>query len=139
DLWSQAHDVSKTSWATYRSHLNIHILPRFGDTPIAAINWMAVKAWVRDLSRRRAAATVNDILGLLSMLLNEAVEDRRIPVNPCRKLRSAAPPRPERPWATAPQVLAIAGRVPDVEAALIIAAAYTGMRWGELAGLQRRN
>ena len=42
--------------------------------------------------------------------------------------------RPQRPWATAEQVVAIANRVTDTESTLIITAAYTGMRWGELAG-----
>jgi integrase len=139
EIWTEAHDVGKATWAKYRSHLDIHILPQFGETPIAAISRMAVKSWVRDLGRRRAPATVADVLGLLSMLLGEAVEERRIPANPCRRVRSAAPPRPERPWATAAQVLAIANRVSAAEAALVITAAYTGMRWGELAGLQRPN
>jgi hypothetical protein len=130
ELWTQAHDVGAATWERYRSHLDIHILPRFGDTPLNAITRMAVKAWVKDLNRRRAPATVASILSLLSMLLGEAVEERRIPLNPCRRLRGTAPHRPERPWATAEQVTAIAARVTTPNQALIITAAYTGMRWG---------
>jgi hypothetical protein len=103
-IWTDAHDVGRATWARYRSHLDLHILPRFGDTPLAEINRMAVKTWVKDLNRRRAPATVANILTLFSSILNEAVEDRRIPANPCRRLRGATPPRPERPWATAAQV-----------------------------------
>jgi predicted dinucleotide-binding enzyme len=47
----------------------------------SGINRMAVKAWAKDLHRHLAAATVADIVSLLSTLLNEAVEDRRIPAN----------------------------------------------------------
>jgi hypothetical protein len=50
-----------------------------------------------------------------------------------------APHRPERPWATAAQVNQIAARATAPNQALIITAAYTGMRWGELAGLRRPN
>jgi integrase len=139
NTWTDAHDVTKVTWAKYRSHLDVHILPRFGDLPLNTISRMTVKAWVKELSSRRSAATVNDVLGLLSMILGDAVEDRRIPTNPCRRLRAATPPRPEPPWATAEQVLAIAGRTAAADQALIITAAYTGMRWGELAGLQRHN
>jgi len=139
ELWTEAHDVSPATWARYRSHLDVHILPRFGDTPLNAISRMAVKAWAKDLNHRRAPATVASILTLYSMLLSEAVEERRIPLNPCRRLRGTAPPRPERPWATAAQVNEIASRTTAPNQALIITAAYTGMRWGELAGLQRRN
>jgi integrase len=138
-IWTDAHDVGKATWARYRSHLDLYILPRFGDTPLSAISRMAIKTWVKDLNRRRASATVASILGLLSMLLGEAVEERRIPINPCRRLRGATPPRPERPWATPTQVLTIANRATPPERALIITAAYTGMRWGELTGLHRRN
>ncbi len=43
---------------------------------------------------------------------------------------------PERPHASADEVGAIASRVAADDALLIITAAYTGMRWGEPAGLQ---
>ena len=49
---------------------------------------------------------------------------------------SATGPRPERPHATTAQVDSIAARItrpPDHT--LVITAAYTGMRWGELTGL----
>jgi integrase len=139
EVWTEAHDVGAATWERYRSHLRLHILPRFGDTPLNAITRMAVKAWVKDLSRRRAPATVASILTLLSMLMNEAVEERRIPLNPCRRVRNTAPPRPERPWATPEQVGAIATRLNPANRTLLITAAYTGMRWGELAGLRRPN
>lgn len=139
DMWCDAHDVGAATWARYRNHLDLHILPRFGDQPINAITRMAVKAWIKDLSRRRAPGTVASILSLLSMLMNEAVEERRIPLNPCRRIRQAAPPRPERPWASAEQVTAITTRLNPANRILVITAAYTGMRWGELAGLRRPN
>jgi len=139
EIWRDAHDVGAATWERYQSHLDLHILPRFGDTPINAISRMAVKGWIKDLNRRRAASTVASIASLLSTLMNEAVEERRIPLNPCRRLRSTSPHRPERPWASAEQVVAIAGRVTAPNKVLILTAAYTGMRWGELAGLRRPN
>ena len=41
-----------------------------------------------------------------------------------------------RPHASASEVAALAARVSAPHAVLILTAAYTGMRWGELAGLQ---
>jgi hypothetical protein len=99
--WLDAHDVGPATFERYRSHLDLHILPRFGDAPLNAITRMAVKRWVRDLARTRADATVASILSLLSMIMGEAVEERRIAMNPCRRLRHGSPHRPERPWATA--------------------------------------
>jgi integrase len=137
--WLDAHDVSATTFERYRSHLDVHILPRFGDTPLNGITRMAVKRWVKELGRTRADSTVGSILTLLSMIMGEAVEERRIALNPCRKLRGASPHRPERPWATAAQVNEIADRLTPANRSLVITAAYTGMRWGELAGLRRPN
>jgi integrase len=139
DLWLGAHNVSKGTAVKYQTYLRVHLLPRFGDIPLNAITRMMVKTWVKELSQRRAPATVTDILSLLSMLMGEAVEERRIVVNPCRRLRPGSGHRPERPWATPAQVLAIADHLNPPEATLVITAAYTGMRWGELTGLQRHN
>ncbi len=137
--WLDAHDVAESTFERYRSHLDIHILPRFGETSLNGITRMAVKRWVKDLNHTRAQSTVASILSLLSMILGEAVEERRIPMNPCRRLRNTAPQRPERPWANAAQVNQIAARLNTPNQTLIITAAYTGMRWGELAGLRRPN
>ncbi|AEV87659.1 integrase [Actinoplanes sp. SE50] len=139
DLWLAAHQVSKSTAAKHQTYLKVHLLPRFGDTPNNDITRMMVRTWIKELSQRRAPATVTDILALLSMLLGEAVEERRITINPCRRLRPAAVPKAERPWATPAQVLAIASHLNQPEATLVITAAYTGMRWGELVGLQRHN
>lgn len=77
---------------------------------------------------------------LLSTILSEAVQDGRIPVNPCRGVRVQQDVRAERPTATAAQVAAIAGRMRHpTDRLLVLTAAYTGMRWGELVGLDRAN
>ena len=140
ETWAEAHEVGAATWARYQSHLDLHILPKFGDLPLSAISRMAVKGWVKDLNQRRAPATVTSILNLLSTLLNEAVDDHRIAMNPCRRIRgSGTAQRPERPWATPQQVLAIANRVDPTDRVMVITAAYTGMRWGEVTGLRRPN
>jgi integrase len=127
-------------WAAYRSHLRNHILPRFGTVPIARIDRLAVKAFVKHLHTRLADSSVRDVLTLLSMLLREAVADRRIPFNPCHGVRTATGARPERPHATTAQILTIAKRMTrPADQILVITGAYTGMRWGELAGLARTN
>lgn len=134
--WSEAHDVAPGTWAKYQSHLRNHILPRFGETPLAGINRLALKSWVKTLRRRLAEPTIADVVTLLSMVLGEALEEGMIGSNPCRKLRintGGAKERPQlRPW----EVARIAERCGDTVHLLIITAAYTGLRWGELAGLQ---
>ena len=85
---------------------------------------------------------------LLSLLLSDAVEERLIPVNPIRarhRGRRRSDRRVERLWATPAEVLAVADNLAQLPTAglgaelLLIIAAWTGMRWGEIVALQRRN
>ncbi|GAA3862683.1 tyrosine-type recombinase/integrase [Saccharothrix violaceirubra] len=135
--WVDAHDVSGVTEATYDSHLRNHILPRFAATELGELSRMTIKAWAKTLRRSLSDRSVADVVGLLSMILGEAVDEGLIGSNPCRKLRLNAGDQPERPHADADEVTAIAGRMTSpANAALVVTAAYTGMRWGELAGLQ---
>ncbi|MGH3761936.1 tyrosine-type recombinase/integrase [Actinophytocola sp.] len=134
--WSDAHEVGAGTWAKYDSHLRNHILPRFGDLALGEVTRMAVKAWVKSLRRSLAEPTVIDVVSLLSMVLVEAVEEGLIGVNPCRRLRLRLDGRTERPHARPEQVAEMVRRVRPADGVLIITAAYTGMRWGELTGLQ---
>ena len=63
---------------------------------------------------------------VLSLVLNEAVADRRIGHNPCHGIHVKAGPRAERPTATPAQVRQIAARITrPVDQALVITAAYS--------------
>ncbi|MCP2166573.1 tyrosine-type recombinase/integrase [Goodfellowiella coeruleoviolacea] len=137
-VWTDAHDVSIGAWAKYDFHLRNHILPKFGHLALNEITRITVKAWVKSLRRTLADVTVADVVTLLSMVLGEAVEEGLIPANPCRKLRITAEGR-ERPHARPWQVVRIVERCEPTDGLLITTAAYTGMRWGELAGLRWPN
>ncbi len=139
-LWRATHQAAPATWSAYRSDLRLHILPRLGHLPLTAIRRQHVKALVLELRTKLAPRSAADVIAVLSLVLGEAVEDRRIPYNPCRTVRIDPGVRAERPHATAAQVAAIAGRIRRrVDQVMVITAAYTGMRWGELAGLARDN
>ena len=86
------------------------------------------------------------IVKVLSMMLADAADERLIPANPIR------PPRrgrrhhhtvTETVWATPEQALRVALNAarlttPDL-GLLMVTAAWTGARWGELTGLHRNN
>jgi integrase len=134
--WSDAHEVGAATWAKYDSHLRNHILPRFGGMALGEVNRMTVKGWVKRLRRSLAEPTVIDVLSLLSMVLGEAVEEGLIGANPCRRLRLRMDGRGERPHARPGQVSEVCRRMREADGVLVITAAYTGMRWGELVGLR---
>ena len=103
--------------------------------------------WAKKLrAEGYAVATVSTIIKVMSMMLADAADEHLIPANPIqprRRGRRSHEPRTERHWATPEQVLAVAAQaaalVGNWAAALMITAAWTGARWGELAGLQRHN
>ena len=104
--------------------------------PLGDVQRMTVKAWVKTLRRTLAEKSVADVAGLLSMILGEAVDEGLIGANPCRKLRintTHAPNARTPPPTRSPRSPPACHRT---NAVLIITAAYTGLRWGELAGLQ---
>jgi integrase len=140
DVWAASHQAGPATWSAYRSHLRLHILPRLGRLPLVAIRRHHVKTLVGEVRQRLAPRSTADVITVLSLVLQEAVEDRRIPVNPCRGVRVHTGGRPERPHASTDQVAAIAARIRrPLDALMVLTAAFTGMRWGELSGLDRAN
>ncbi len=74
---------------------------------------------------------------LLRTILNTACTDRLIALNPCTITGAGVERSPERPVATLAQVWTLADAVPPRFRALVLTAAFAGLRFGELAGLTR--
>jgi Phage integrase, N-terminal SAM-like domain len=123
-IWQATHQAGPATWSAYRSHLRLHILPRLGNLSLTAIRRQHIKALIIDLKTKLAPRSTADVITVLSLVLSEAVEDRRIAHNPCRSIRVDPGIRPERPHATPAQVTAIAGRIRRrVDQAMVITAA----------------
>jgi hypothetical protein len=114
----------------------------------ADISGIKAAAWAKDLRTRYSPTTVGSVLKLLSLLLADAAEERLIAANPIRTRRRGrrrTERRTERIWATPAEVLAIADNAAQLPnagpaaAVLIVTAAWTGARWGEIVGLQCHN
>jgi Phage integrase, N-terminal SAM-like domain len=129
--WEPGHLAGEAKWAAYRSHLRNHILPRFGDVPLTKISRQSVKVFVKQLKTHLAESSTASVMSLLSLLLREAVADRRIPINPCHGVKVITQRPAERPTATPSQVNQITARIDRRnDRILVLTAAYTGMRWG---------
>ena len=75
---------------------------------------------------------------LLRAILNTAMkEDEIIRANPCRIKGYDTYHTPERPMGSVEQVSRLAALMPDRYVALILVAAFSGLRWGELVALRR--
>jgi integrase len=138
DQWSAGRNVEAATAARDESIMRTHVLPRWGDWPLAKVDHMRVQEWVAQLGRRYAPATVRECYRLLSLLMKSAVQARLIAVNPCDGVR--LPPRRRKDTDGASLTREeFAGKllpaIPDRYRALVGAAAYAGLRWGECAGL----
>jgi hypothetical protein len=77
--------------------------------------------------------TVAKAYRLLKAILNTAVDDGLIRRNPCRIKGAGQEKSAERPVLTVPQVYALAGATDERYRVLVLLAAFTSLRWGELA------
>ncbi len=145
--WLDALDVGVRTEENYRSKLRGHILPRWGDVALADITGSDVAAWAKKLRQTGLAdVTVTDTLKVFTLILNDAVDDRLLPASPVRRRRRGRGRRTatrKKAWATTEQAIQIADQAVAYygrdAGMLILTAAFTGARWGELTGLQRPN
>jgi integrase len=136
--WLPAHLAGVATTAKYESMLRTHILPVFGDRRLDAITRNDVKAFARTLPDDLSPVTVRSIVTVLGLVLREAIDEHYLVFDPTARLRLRDGPGEPRPVATPAHVRRLAGRMPNLhDRLLVITAAYTGMRFGELAGLSR--
>lgn len=147
-LERQTAHTKPSSQRSRESAWRVHVLPRWGNARVSTIKATDMQAWIAQLStnpatgRRKGiglkAEVIETCLTVLSGILDDAVTDRRIAVNPLRdKLK--IPARIERPhkYLTHEQVHALAAEAKHPQ--IVLTLAYTGIRWGELAGLRVRH
>jgi integrase len=124
----------------YRYLLRAHLQEEFGSRTIASITEADIRRWRADLlSASVSPVTVAKAYRLLKSILATAVEDGLIRRNPCRIKGASVERSPERPVLTVAQVYALAEAVAQRYRTLVLLACFCGLRWGELAGLQRRD
>lgn len=138
--WITNHPTLRPSTRRlYSVLLRRHILPTLGATELGRLSPAAIRAWHSALlaGERPGASTVAKAYRLLHTVLASAVAEERIVRNPCT-IRGASTERAsERPIATVAQVYALADAVESRFRALVLMAAFTGLRRGELLALTR--
>jgi integrase len=144
-------DVKATTKARIRSLLDVHVLPRWGTTPVGKVTRGGVQGWIGDLVESgQSPASVKKIHGVLSGVLTVAVKDRYVNGNPCDGVNLPRVLAAKRRYLTALQVEKLAesaatptGRSRGLRTGatfgqnrlVVYVLAYTGLRWGELAAL----
>lgn len=133
-LKNQSH-LKASSWRSLEVAWHVHVEPRWGRTPVAAIRYSDVQTWVTEMGTRRGATTVTRAYGVLAGILDVAVKDRRLLTNVARGVNLPRKVKRAHTYLTHEQVAALAGAAGD-KSVLVLVLAYCGLRWGEAIGLR---
>ncbi|CAB4583135.1 MAG: tyrosine-type recombinase/integrase [Actinobacteria bacterium] len=123
----------------YVSQLNKWILPEFGQLKLGRVTTEQVRAWHGSVGSKASPITAAKCYRLLRTILGTAEEDGLIPRNPCRIKGAGHEKSTERPLLSAAHVAQIAEEIDGRYRALVLVAAWGGLRRGELLALRRRN
>ena len=139
EAWNPAASHLRNSTrANLESRLRKHILPTFGDRSIQSITPADIRAWVASLTDQLSPGAVASTYRTLARILATAEIDGLIRRSPCIGVHL---PRQtghtEMHFLTPLEVARLAGTIEPRYHRLVFTAAYTGLRWGELAGLRR--
>jgi len=124
----------------YESELRLHIGPWLGHLSLNQLNTASVRTWYATmLDEGPGANTRAKCYRLLRAILNTAVEDGLIVANPCTIKGAGVEPNRERSVPSVEVVYALADEMQPRFRALVLLAAFGGLRRGELLGLARRH
>jgi integrase len=131
-------DLRPSTAARDESYARNHILPRLGHLPLTRIDRALLRSWVADLQAKGLApATIVKIAQLAHAALDAAVDERLIARNPASGLKLPRVESKEMRFLTPAEVTTLVEVIDDRYELWALTAAYSGLRFGELAGLRR--
>lgn len=139
ETWLASRDLKPRTRLLYRGLLDALILPDLGDARLDKVSPTTVRNWYATLDEgtptRRAHA-----YSLLRSIFSTAVSDDLVTANPCR-IRGAGTSRKahETKVASLGELEVIVQAMPERYRAMVLLAAWCGLRYGELAELRRQD
>lgn len=120
--------------------LETHIRPHLGDIRLAQVSRPIVRNWNAEIrSGSLSDATAAKAYRLLRQICQAAVDDRLLSENPCRVKGAATERTSERRVPTLEEVQRLADAIEPRFRAMVLVAAFAGLRRGECFGLARRH
>ena len=138
DEW-QATRTNVSAQTRLRDEASIrnHILPSLGSVPIGQLQPVNIAQWVAELDAKGLApATTRKAYQLLSAALSSAVDNGLIPLSPCRNVKLPKLIRPVMRILEPGEIEDLAKEMDERYRAMVLTAAYTGLRFGELAAFR---
>lgn len=139
ERWLSNRDLKPRTRSHYRSLLDQHILPLLGDVPLKALSGELIRDWYADLDRTKPTLRAHSY-GLLRSILMTAVEDEKISTNPAHIRGAGTSRRVKRiKPATLTELEVIVQTMPERYRPMVLLAAWTAVRFGELTELRRKD
>ncbi|MFS8104624.1 site-specific integrase [Lentzea alba] len=101
--WLKGYSADAATRQTIESRLRSQLYPYFGKRSLVSISPQVVRDWLGEMNEQGLGSTYQAVLfETLSSILNSAIDDKRIPRNPCKVKSIKRPQRASRkvvPWA----------------------------------------
>lgn len=138
--WWPSRHLELSTKQSYRSYLDRHFLPFFGDLPMAKILPSTVQGWVtKAVADGLSARSVVKYHVMLHSVFKRAVRDRVIAFNPCAETELPKVVSRKMPTLTPEEFNQLLTAIPERWTSLVLTAIETGLRWGELIALRPRH
>jgi integrase len=136
--WLSERSLKPRTASLYASQLRLHILPKLGAIPVENLTGEQIRHWYASLGREHARRN-SQVYGLLHAVCATAVLDGLLPSNPCLISGAMNVQRKREPVIpTMAELATLADAIkPERFRAMILAAAWCGLRWGEVTELRR--
>jgi integrase len=134
-LATKAHLRPRTR-EKYESALRVWVLPRWGRVALADITHADLVRWVAEIQADRSPAHTRHTLIVMSQMLKLAVRDGRLSRNVADGVAKPRLTRPVQRFLSNEEVARLAAELREPYDLLVVLLAFTGLRFGEAAGLQ---
>lgn len=129
--------LSPTTERRYKSIIDNYLTPEFGARPVGSITHEAVQRYIDRLKAEHSPGQVRNVFAVPRTAMAKGVRLGMVKANPCAQVDLPRARHEEMLFLTAEEVRAVAEAIDPAYRLLVYVAAYTGLRAGELAGLQR--
>ena len=139
EAWLTGRDLKPRTRSQYRKLLDTMILPHLGEVMLDKLSPTTVRNWHASLDSDKATWKAH-AYSLLRAIYTTAVADDLVTANPCR-IRGAGQAKTKHTTkvATLGELEVMVAAVPERYQALLLLAAWCGLRFGELTELRRKD
>jgi integrase len=139
-VWFPSKHLEPSTRAGYRSNLDRHFLPFFGQRAMAKILPSTVQDWVTAATGTGLSVrSIQKYHTMLASIFGRAVRDRVILTNPCDHTELPKVVARRSRTLTPDEYEALLQALPPRHRLMVETAIETGMRWGELVALRSRH